>query len=85
MEHTGKTKFPVFESLTEHLPQPFVDEVSATEKYYGWAPLGVSETQEAWRIMKEIKVGNVTKRLYAQGSMEFSFSWAKRTQYSYSR
>lgn len=80
-----KTEAPVVKTFEEFLPQPFVDTASATETYYGWAPLGVSEDEEGWRIMKEKKVGTVIKREYAEGSMEFKFIWSERTNYRYSR
>lgn len=80
-----RTNYPVVETITEHLPLPFIDEVSATEKYIGYAPLGVDENTEGWRLIKEQKVGTVTKRLYAEGSDDFRFAWEKRRQYRYTR
>lgn len=80
-----RTNYPVVETITEHLPLPFIDEVSATEKYIGYAPLGVDESTEGWRLIKEQKVGTVTKRLYAEGSDDFRFAWEKRRQYRYTR
>lgn len=67
------------------LPEPFIDESTASDTYYGWAPIGTDESEEGWRIMKKTKTGNVTKCLYANGSMNFEFAWSKRTSYSYSR
>ena len=80
-----RNSYPVVETLSEHLPMPYVDEVSATEKYIGYAPLGVDEKTEGWRIIKETKSGTVTKRLYAEGSSEFRFAWEKRKTYRYAR
>lgn len=80
-----RTNYPVVETVSEHLPLPFIDEVSATEKYIGYAPLGVDESTEGWRLIKEQKVGTVTKRLYAEGSDDFRFAWEKRRQYRYTR
>lgn len=85
MNAETRTNYPVVETITEHLPMPFIDEVSATEKYIGYAPLGVDETTEGWRLIKEQKVGTVTKRLYAEGSDDFRFAWEKRRQYRYTR
>ena len=47
--------------------------------------MGTSEDAEGWRIMKETKDGTVTKREYAQGTMDFISAWSKRTTYNYSR
>lgn len=80
-----RTSYPVVETVSEHLPLPFIDEVSATEKYIGYAPLGVDEGTEGWRLIKETKVGTVTKRLYAEGTSDFRFAWEKRRQYRYTR
>ena len=85
MNAETRTNYPVVETITEHLPMPFIDEVSATEKYIGYAPLGVDESTEGWRLIKEQKVGTVTKRLYAEGSDDFRFAWEKRRQYRYTR
>jgi hypothetical protein len=76
---------PLVKTFEEYLPAPFEDVVSASVKYYGWAPLGVGEGDEGWRIMRESVTGNVTKREYAEGSMEFKFAWSQRTSYNYSR
>lgn len=79
-----KTEAPVVKTFEEYLPQPYIDE-AASETYYGWAPLGVGEEEEGWRIMREKKVGTETKREYAEGSMEFKFVWSERANYRYSR
>lgn len=84
MEVTKKDA-PIVRTFSEYLPEPFVDEVSANEKYYGWAPMGTSESDAGWRIMKETKDGTVTKREYAQGTMDFVSAWSERTTYNYSR
>ena len=54
MEVTKKDA-PIVRTFSEYLPEPFIDEVSADEKYYGWAPMGTAETDNGWRIMKETK------------------------------
>lgn len=84
MEISKKTA-PIVQTFSEYLPEPFIDEISSNEKYYGWAPMGTSEDDEGWRIMKEEKTGTVTKRTYAQGTMDFVSSWTDRTSYNYSR
>lgn len=80
-----KTNAPIVRTFSEYLPEPFVDEVSADVKYYGWAPMGTPEDAEGWRIMKEEKDGTVIKRTYAQGTMDFTSAWSERTTYNYSR
>lgn len=80
-----KKDAPVVRTFSEYLPEPYVDEANETTKYYGWAPMGTDEEEEGWRIMKETKVGNVTKREYAQGTMDFVSAWSQRTTYRYSR
>ena len=79
-----KVNAPVVQTFAEHLPQPFIDETD-TGTYYGWAPMGTAETDNGWRIMKETKSGTVTKREYAQGTMDFISAWSERTTYNYSR
>lgn len=81
----SKKDAPIVRTFSEYLPEPFIDEVSANEKYYGWAPMGTAETDNGWRIMKETKSGTVTKREYAQGTMDFISAWSERTTYNYSR
>lgn len=80
----NKVTAPVVRTMSEYLPEPFVDETTDAI-YYGWAPLGVGETDNGWRIMKETKNGTVTKREYANGSMDFAFAWSERANYDYSR
>ena len=82
---TVKTDAPIVRTFNEYLPEPFIDEVSVDEKYYGWAPMGTAETDNGWRIMKETKSGTVIKREYAQGTMDFISAWSERTTYNYSR
>lgn len=83
--NSKKTDAPVVRTFSEYLPEPYIDEVSDNVKYYGWAPMGTSEDEDGWRIMRETKDGTVTKREYAQGTMDFVSSWSKRTSYVYSR
>lgn len=83
--NSKKTDAPVVRTFSEYLPEPYIDEVSDSAKYYGWAPMGTSEDEDGWRIMRETKDGTVTKREYAQGTMDFVSTWSKRTSYVYSR
>ena len=79
-----KTNAPTVQTMEEYLPKPYVDETD-NGTYYGWAAMGTEEDEPAWRIMKETKDGTVTKRQYAQGTMDFVSAWSKRTEYNYSR
>lgn len=83
--NSKKTDAPVVRTFSEYLPEPYIDEVSDSVKYCGWAPMGTSEDEDGWRIMRETKEGTVTKREYAQGTMDFVSAWGKRTSYVYSR
>ena len=83
--NSKKTDAPVVRTFSEYLPEPYIDEVSDSVKYYGWAPMGTSEDENGWRIMRETKDGTVTKREYVQGTMDFVSAWSKRTSYVYSR
>lgn len=80
-----KINAPIVRTFNEYLPEPFIDMVSDDVKYYGWAPMGVSENESKWRIMRETKTGTVIKREYAQGTMDFVSAWSQRTSYMYSR
>ena len=81
-----KTTAPVVQSLgVSCLPAPFEDKSNEGVTYYGWAPLGVAENEKGWRIMRETNDSGTIKREYAQGSMEFEFSWSERKNYTYSR
>lgn len=83
---SSKTDAPVIQNFgVDYLPQPFVDASTEGTTYYGWAPIGTDEGEDGWLIMKETVDSGITKRLYAQGSMEFKSAWSKRTTYSYSR
>ena len=73
--NSKKTDAPVVRTFSEYLPEPYIDEVSDSVKYYGWAPMGTSEDEDGWRIMRETKEGTVTKREYAQGTMDFVSAW----------
>ena len=95
MEINSPHYLPKTMGFLESMPEPFTDDLTDTnglgDKYVGYAQLGVSETEEGWRISKttvEIDAGTgarITKTLYANSSMLFSFSWALRDQYEYGR
>lgn len=81
-----KTTAPTIQSLgVDYLPAPFEDTSISGVKYIGWAPLGVSESDNGWRIMRETTESGVIKREYPNGSMGFEFSWENRASYNYGR
>jgi hypothetical protein len=89
MEISKKTA-PVIQLLgTNYLPDPYVDESQLTDGegviYYGWAPLGVDEGDNGWRLMRKTINSGVTKCEYPNGSMGFEFNWKDRANYEYGR
>jgi len=76
---------PIVQTFNEYLPQPYEDAAGNGVIYYGWAPLGVGEDEEGWRIMRQTNIGTEIKREYADGSMEFKFKWSERSNYIYTR
>lgn len=82
-----KVTAPVVQPLgVSWLPAPFEDRSQEDEVIYGWAPLGVDETDEGWRLMKETTDSSgITTRLYPNGSMDFKFKWSERNNYEYGR
>ena len=80
------TTAPVIKTLgVDELPAPFVDASTQGTTYYGWAPIGIDEGENGWRLMKETVTNSITKREYAECSMDFKFSWTDRATYNYSR
>lgn len=81
-----KTSAPTMQILgVNYLPEPFVDESTTGVKIYGWAPIGVSTSDDGWRLMKETVADGITKREYPNGSMAFQFNWDNRSLYYYKR
>lgn len=78
-------RVPVSATLKEALPEPFIDVVSSSVTYQGYAKLGVGEEDEGWRLIKFEKTGNVTKALYPNGDSSFNFKWSDRASYTYTR
>jgi hypothetical protein len=85
MKAQANNLHPVRQTLLEYLPKPFIDNVSGTLQYYGYAPLGVAEDEAGWRIEKHEVVGTVTKVTYPRGSMDFKFKWSDRASLTYTR
>lgn len=80
-----KTNAPIVRTFGEYLPEPFVDASTEDTTYYGWAPMGTSEDENGWRIMRKKTESGVTKCEYAQGTMDFVSAWSERENYTYSR
>lgn len=54
-------------------------------EYVGRAHPGSVEGDEVWQIQRLTYSGNnVTEKKFADGSMEFKFSWTDRAKYNYS-
>lgn len=82
------TDAPVVKMLgVDELPAPYVDrsDEDSGVVIYGWAPSNVGESDNGWRIMKEVTENKVTKCLYPNGSMAFAFAWSERSNYTYGR
>ena len=78
-----KTTAPVIRMLGVNvLPDPIVDRSVNGITYYGYAPLGVDESDEGWLIVREITANNITTVEYAMPDPEgFSHSWTSRSSY----
>ena len=89
MEISKKTA-PIVQLLgTSYMPEPYIDESGFADGegtiYYGWAPLGVAETDNGWRLMRKTVADGITKCEYPEGSMDFKFNWDDRASYNYGR
>lgn len=62
----------------------YIDEVSASVSYYGFAAPGSLTSTSDWRIIKKTVSGAVTSYLYAGGSIDFDKIWDNRASYTYS-
>lgn len=61
-----------------------VDEASATVTYFGFAPVGSSESSSVWKIKRLTVSGSVTKLEYADGDTSYNNNWSNRASLSYS-
>lgn len=66
-------------------PAPLVDNVSEEEIYYGYASLGVKETDKLWLIVRVTIDGTVTRTEYPDSMMVPNQAWADRATLNYSR
>lgn len=62
----------------------YIDNVSGTVKYYGFASPGTPTNLPYWRIIQELTVGTVTSYLYADGTLNYTSIWDNRASLSYS-
>ncbi len=76
---------PVTITFTEYLPDPIIDQASATVRYVGDAPLGTRLNEPGWRIRRITISGAVTVTEYASGTMDFINAWTERVTLPYSR
>ena len=81
----NKIEVPVVQTLDDYYPKPIVDKSVENVIYRGYAPIGTNESFLGWRIEKETTTNGITKVEYAEGSMDYKFSWTLRANYSYSR
>lgn len=79
---------PVHQTLSEALPPPIIDVVSATVTYIGDAPLGVGLNEPKWRIARVTTPGaatGITITEYPEADASFSFAWSERATLTYRR
>lgn len=63
----------------------YIDDVSATVSYYGFAAPGTAIGTAGWRIIKkDSSVSPITSYLYASGTIDFDKLWTLRSSYTYS-
>lgn len=85
-----QNKFPIMETLFEHLPQPNKD-ISPLVDYIGYAEYGVSPEEPRWHIIRVTRTAAVSTGTYievvefAGGARLFGFSWEDRTELEYTR
>lgn len=78
-------EYPIVKTLTEALVPPLRDDVSASEIYYGWAPIGTAEDAPGWKIMRVKKTSTVTKSEFPDSKQDYAFKWSDRLTLTYSR
>jgi hypothetical protein len=82
--------YPIHKTLYETLPEPMIDEASATVTYRGFAPLGTGFTEKKWKIMRITKTNAVAPygvilTEYAEGDMNYNNAWSARASLYYAR
>jgi hypothetical protein len=81
---------PIHKTLTEALPDPIIDEASATVTYKGWAPLGTPQANAEWKICRITKANatapfGVIITEWADGNQDYDNIWNNRATLAYSR
>ena len=85
MQHNNGDDFPIVKTLSEAQVPPIIDQVSANEQYFGYAPLGTKEDSPSWKILKVTTLGTVTTPGYPDGNNRYEYKWSERLTYTYSR
>ena len=62
----------------------YIDEVSSSVSYFGFAPAGSAEGSALWKIKKLTVSGTVTKVQFADGNALYDNVWNNRASLSYS-
>ncbi len=61
-----------------------IDEASSTVTYFGFAPVGSSESSSVWKIKRLSVSGSITKLEYADGNINYDNNWSNRASLTYS-
>lgn len=61
-----------------------IDETDANNVYIGYAVPGTASSSPSWKIIKLVKSGSITTKLYAGGSASYSNVWDNRATLGYS-
>ncbi len=76
----GSTPVPVTE--TEY--KTYIDEISKTLSYIGYALPGTATSSASWKILKLEVISNDTFKTFANGVSTFTNIWDNRLSYTYS-
>ena len=61
-----------------------IDDANATTTYFGFAPVGSSESSASWKIKRLTTSGSITKLEYADGNVNYDNNWSNRASLTYS-
>lgn len=78
----GKRGLDVYDLLSQPMSIR-IDEVGTTE-YYGFAPVGSSESSAVWQIKRLTVSGAITSITFADGDSNFDNVWDNRASLTYS-
>ena len=69
---------------TESIEQAFrSDDASSTVSYFGYAPVGSSESSSVWKIKRLTVSGSTSKVEYADGNTNYDNNWSNRASLTY--